>query len=257
MPRRTANQADRNITVRTQSPSLNEVARLRRRLAMSSYLDRDCVDKVAFGLADACASGSSYLVLLEHKCIFFLSLTTAAAFVAAVILRVTHLAFRRPRTTTRAPPWVLIGKVTAGVTFAGIRLGLLVISIQQSHGSHQGSRRVASTALDFAASVLLLVLSSVEHYKSIRPSHLACAYIVLAFIYDVSRIPSLWSGSLRLDPSQLSSAFRALFTAAAPVEFIFLTLESTRRRSWVSWDQVNHSPEETSMDESIVLARLS
>ncbi|KAH9223366.1 P-loop containing nucleoside triphosphate hydrolase protein [Leptodontidium sp. 2 PMI_412] len=200
---------------------------------MSSYLGRDCVDKIAFGLADACASASSDLTLLEHKWLFWLSVTTATAFLALALLRITHLILRYPRTT-------------ATLTFACIRLGLLAISIRQSHGSHQRSRWVASTALDFAASLLLLVLSTLEHFKSVRPSILACAFIVLAFIYDVSRIPSLWSGSLHLDPGRLSSAFKALFTAVVPIEFIFLALESSRRRSWVIWDKVNHSPEETS-----------
>ncbi|KAL5324171.1 hypothetical protein ACEPPN_008715 [Leptodophora sp. 'Broadleaf-Isolate-01'] len=214
---------------------------------MSSYLGRDCVDKIAFGLADACASASSDLTLLEHKWLFWLSVTTAAAFLALALLRITHLILRYPRTTaTRAPAWVLVSKITVGVTFACIRLGLLAISIRQSHGSHQRSRLVASTALDFAASLLLLVLSTLEHFKSVRPSILACAFIVLAFIYDVSRIPSLWSGSLHLDPGRLSSAFKALFTAVVPIEFIFLALESSRRRSWVIWDKVDHSPEETS-----------
>lgn len=212
---------------------------------MQADLDRDCVDNIAFGLADTCAASAVLFPAVEHEWIFWLSVATAAAFVAAAIPRVLHLIFRCAA-ITRAPVFVLAAKLIIGIAFAGLRLALLVVAIRQSNSNHQPARRVASTALDFAASFLLLALSPLEHFKSARPSILVCLFLLLVFIYDVTRGPSLWPVSRHLDADADSSAFKALFTAVIPIEFVFLVLESARRRCWVVWNAVDHSPEETS-----------
>lgn len=172
-----------------------------------------------------------------------------AAFVAVAIPRVLHLIFRCPA-ITRAPVFLLATKFIVGIAFASLQLGLLVVAIRQSNSNsnsnHQPARRVASTALDFAASFFLLALSPLEHFKSACSSILVCIFLLLAFISDVTRGPSLWPVSRHLDADADSSAFKALFTAVIPIEFVFLVLESARRRCWVVLDAVDHSPEETS-----------
>lgn len=206
-------------------------------------LDHYCVDNIAFGLVDACAPSAVTFPVVEHEWIFWLSIATAAAFVAVAIPRILHLIFQCPA-ITRAPVFVLVAKLVTGIVFAGLRLGLLVVAIRQS--KHQPVRRLASTVLDFAASLLLLALSPLKHLKSARPSIVVCIFLLLAFIYDVTRGPSLWPITHHLDADAESAAFKALFTAVIPVEFVFLVLESARRRRWVVWNAVDHSPEETS-----------
>jgi ATP-binding cassette, subfamily C (CFTR/MRP), member 1 len=189
----------------------------------------------------------SSLPALEHEWTFWLSVATAAAFVTIAIPRALYLIFRCS-VITRAPVSVLVAKLIFGIALVCLRLGLLVVVIRQSNSSnnHQPARSVASTALDFAASFLLLALSPLEHFKSARPSISVCMFLLLAFIYDVSRGPSLWPVSRHLDGDTDSFAFKALFTAVIPIEFVFLVLESARRRRWVVWNAVDHSPEESS-----------
>ena len=207
---------------------------------MNVNFDGDCVDNVAFGFADSCAAADFPTV--EYKWIFWLSVATAAAFVMLAMPRVLYLSRCPP--IARAPAILLAAKLIAGTAFTGLRLGLLVVAIRQT--SHRTARLVGSTALDFAASCLLLALSPLEHFKCHRPSIPACSFLFVALIYDITRCPSLWTASRYYDVDENYAAFTGLFTAAIVVEFAFLVLESARRRRWVAWDAADHSPEETS-----------
>lgn len=200
--------------------------------------DGDCVDNVAFGFVDTRNCASADLPTVEYRWIFWLSVATAAGFIALATPRLLFLS--RCPSIARAPAISLAAKLIAGIAFSSIRLGLLVVAIRQI--SHQTARLVASAALDFAASCLLVVLSPLEHFKSHRPSILSCSFLFLTLVYDVARCPSLWSASHHHD----YAAFAGLFIAAITVEFAFLVLESVRRRRWVVWDAADHSPEETS-----------
>ncbi|GME48797.1 abc transporter [Neofusicoccum parvum] len=195
-----------------------------------------CVDNAAFGLAGARSCSAGDFPTVEYKWIFWMSVATAAAFIALAVPRA--LCLTRYPSIARAPAVLLAAKLFASTALAGLRLGILVVAIRQT--SHRTPRRVASTALDFAASCLLLALSPLEHFKSPRPSILTCSYLFLTLIYDVMRCAFPW------DVEGDHAAFAGLFTAATVVELIFLVLESTRRRRWVAWEAADHSPEETS-----------
>ncbi|KAH7418359.1 ABC transporter [Cadophora sp. MPI-SDFR-AT-0126] len=215
-------------------------------LSMRAHDVQECIDKIAFGLTDHCLVPTN-LTLLEHKWIFWLSVTTSAAFIVLAIPRISHLLFRCPRATiTRAPIFILAAKIITNTVLASLRLSLLVIAIQQYQNKRQHTRHMISTSMDFAASLLLLALSPLEHLKSIRPSILACMFLLLGSTYDAARLAILWSSYHQLGTGFQYSAFRALFTAVLPVELIFLVLESTRRRAWNVWNPADHSPEETS-----------
>lgn len=110
--------------------------------------------------------------------------------------------------TPRLPAVLLTAQLITGTSFTGLRLDLLIVAIQQiGHGT---VRLVASTALDFAASRLIFALSPLEHFKSHRPSILACSLLFLTLISDIVRRPSLWADS-RLNSDYV--AFTGLFTA--------------------------------------------
>ncbi|KAH8898771.1 P-loop containing nucleoside triphosphate hydrolase protein [Thozetella sp. PMI_491] len=200
----------------------------------------DCLYAAAFGFTESCTA--SEFPTTEYVWIFWLSVATAAAFVALALPRALYVSWRP--TIARAPAVLLVAKLGAGAALAGLRLGLLILAVR--HGSHQAPRLAASTALDFAASCLLLALSLLEHFRCSRSSVLTCAYLTLSFIYDIARCPSLWAASQHLDVDGNYTAFPGLFTAAVAVELVFLVLESTRRRSWIVWNAEDHSPEETS-----------
>jgi len=202
----------------------------------------DCVSDLALGFAESCEA-RPYFPAVENEWIFWLSVATAAAFVALAGPRV--LCLSRCPSTTRAPAVVLAAKLIVSASLAGLRLSLLVLAIRQT-SRYPTSRLVASRALEFTASCLLLVLSPLEHFKSHRPSNLICIFLFLTLIYDITRCPSLWAASPRHDVDGDYRVFAGLFTAGIVVEFAFAVLEGVRRRSWIAWEAADHSPEETS-----------
>lgn len=198
---------------------------------------------MAFGLRADCDAPDFPAV--EYRWIFWLSVATAAAFTAVAALRVLRLARSRDPSVVRGAGMMWIAKLVAGAVFTGLRLGLLVVVLRQQNG-RPNVELVASTALNFTASCLLLALSPLEHFKRSRPSILACSFLFLALVYDIYRCPSLWSASDQQNNEHLSLSFKVLFATAIVVEVLFLALESLKRRRWVKWDSDEHSPEETS-----------
>ncbi|KAI8286526.1 ABC transporter [Colletotrichum sp. SAR11_57] len=205
--------------------------------------DNNCIKDVAFGLRARCNSPDFPAV--EYRWIFWLSVATAAAFIAVAALRILRLSRSQDPSIVRGAGIMWIAKLVAGAVFTGLRLGLLVVVLRPQNG-RPNAELVASTALNFTASCLLLALSPLEHFKRSRPSILACSFLFLALIYDIYRCPSLWSASDQQNNQHLSLSFKVLFTTAIVVEVLFLALESLKRRRWVKWDSDEHSPEETS-----------
>lgn len=88
----------------------------------------------------------------------------------------------------------------------------------------------------------MIPLSIVEHSRSARPSILLTGYLFLSLLLDVTQARTLY----------LSSAISAeriysnLFTAATALKAVVLVLESQQKSKWISWNEKEHSPEETS-----------
>ncbi|KAK3368578.1 ABC transporter [Podospora didyma] len=190
-----------------------------------------CTDGVAFGFASNCADSS--FTATEYEWLFWLSIVISCAFAVLAIPRAVDLA-RRP-SITRAPAGLLVAKLLVAAAYIGLRAGLLHEAVRKTHTL----RLLASMAVEFAASCLVLALSPLEHFKSKRPSILLCLFLFLTLLCDVTRNSSLWE-------TEGHATFTELSTAAIVVELVFLALESVRRGRWVVWNAVDHSPEETS-----------
>lgn len=206
---------------------------------------------VSLGLGHGCAAATaSDFSLTLYQFIYWLSLATTAAFVSLSVPRIFHLC-RRPAvqwSSSRAPVILLVAKLLAGVSLASLRLALLIVVIRYTDLGV--AKSLASASLSFAQSVILIVLSLFEHFRSIRPSTVNCSYLFLAFIYDLTRVPSLWAASFGRETGSSaaigSAVFAALLIVVVVIEVLFLVLESWSRKGWIPRDATDHSPEETS-----------
>lgn len=86
---------------------------------------------------------------------------------------------------------------------------------------------------------MFCALSYVEHSKSLAPSFLLNAYLILSLLFDAVMLRTLW-----LTPFNI--AIRNLFTASFIMKGIILLLESKAKREYFSSSDKQRSLEETS-----------
>ncbi|KAE9372462.1 ATPase-like protein [Stipitochalara longipes BDJ] len=123
--------------------------------------------------------------------------------------------------------WLWILKVAAIVVYKQVLSNTLFMS---------------SNAVEFVSTVYVLVLSSLEHLRSPRPSILLNAYLFLTILFDVTQTRTFWLASV----SSYEVTYCRLFTTAVVAKAVLLFLESQHKTQWIQWDSKKHSPEETS-----------
>lgn len=98
---------------------------------------------------------------------------------------------------------------------------------------------IAAATMSFVAAVALGGLSYMEHMRSIRPSPIINAYLLLTLPLDFAQVRTLW---LR----QSSSAVAAVFTSASAVKFAILVAEAVEKGGLLLSPFEIHAPESTS-----------
>lgn len=101
---------------------------------------------------------------------------------------------------------------------------------------------IASSVLKLVSALFMITLSLVDHSKSPRPSVLLSSYLFLTLFLDATQARTLFLSSG--DRPELT--YSSIFTAALALKVGILLLEARRKSKWVSWDEKEHSPEETS-----------
>lgn len=88
----------------------------------------------------------------------------------------------------------------------------------------------------------MITLSLVDHSKSARPSVLLSSYLFLTLLLDAAQARTLFLSS----GGRPELTYSSIFSAALALKVGILLLEARRKSRWVSWDEKEHSPEETS-----------
>ena len=123
------------------------------------------------------------------------------------------------------------------LALAGSELALLIL--WATNGSIRTRASVPSAAISFAAALSVLLLSSVEHSRSVMPSTLLSVYLLLSSILDLAQARTLY---LRRD----STPIAAIFVATIGIKLSLLLLESRSKRSYLKPPYNNLSLESTS-----------
>lgn len=93
----------------------------------------------------------------------------------------------------------------------------------------------AATALSLVVSLVVVVLSYVDHGWSIRPAATVVLYLVLASLLDIPRLRTFW-----LMPEQ---AIAAVFTCTYIIRILMIVLEPLGKHHLLSQTQLKASPE--------------
>ncbi|KAK0739438.1 hypothetical protein B0T21DRAFT_142373 [Apiosordaria backusii] len=194
-----------------------------------------CIDDDSFGPSVQGCRGDFDFTLKFEK-IFFAIIPTAI-FVALSLPRIAYL-YRKPDIISG---FILRSlKLTAIFIYGIFQLCQLVLSSKKSQ--RLGSFFIPADALALASSICMLILSSLEHSKSPRPSIFLNAYLFIAILLDISQTRTIWLASKNNDEINYAS----IFTVGVAVKALLVVLESQSKSRWIlQWDKTAHSPEET------------
>ncbi|KAM0254479.1 hypothetical protein ACHAQJ_006761 [Trichoderma viride] len=167
----------------------------------------------------------------------FLSIIPSALFIVVSLWRTASQA-RKP-TVVNAPIFRLI-KVGAVTTYVILQLTLLILAAIGHF--HATSMFIAASVLKWLSAIMMIPLSVVEHSRSPRPSVLLTGYLFLSLLLDVTQARTLYLSSA----ISAERTYSNLFTAAVALKAVMMVLESQQKSKWISWNEKEHSPEETS-----------
>jgi hypothetical protein len=101
---------------------------------------------------------------------------------------------------------------------------------------------LAGMALAFTAGLFMIAVSFLEHARSHRTSALLNLYLLFTLLFDIVQARILWLAI----SSRHHAIFTHLFTASIAIKLTVLLFEAHSKAGWISWDEKEHSPEETS-----------
>ncbi|KAK3325989.1 P-loop containing nucleoside triphosphate hydrolase protein [Apodospora peruviana] len=194
-----------------------------------------CLNDDSLGPAvEGCRGDFDFTIKFEK---IFMSIIPSAIFVAVSLPRIVQL-HRRPAIIGGA--LLRSAKLTTISAYAILQLCLLVLSCVKARKFEVFF--ISSAALTLVSAFCMIVLSFLEHSRSLRPSVLIDAYLFLTILFDIAQTRTLWLASTNTD----ETTFSRVFTAALAVKALLILLESQHKARWVvRWDVKQHSPEET------------
>ncbi|TEY70433.1 hypothetical protein BOTCAL_0103g00160 [Botryotinia calthae] len=167
----------------------------------------------------------------------FFSIIPSALFIVIACWRMVSRA-RKP-TVVNAPGFQLV-KVGAIVTYVALEISLLILAAVGS--LHVSSMFVAESALTLVAGLCMIPLSAIDHSRSPRPSVVLNSYLFFTLLLDAAQARTLFLSS----DNESGLVYNSIFIAALALKCVILLLESRQKSKWVSWNEKEHSPEETS-----------
>lgn len=126
------------------------------------------------------------------------------------------------------------------IAYLGLELTLLVLA---SLSRFQASCTfLAASVLKLLSALTMIALSLVDHNKSPRPSVLLGLYLSLTLLPDAAQARTFFLSS----KDSPEWTYSSVFCAALSLRLLILLLEAKKKSQWLSWDNKDHSPEETS-----------
>ena len=163
-----------------------------------------------------CRHAFDFTLLFEQS---IFQIGPSALLLLCLPLRASQLRKQSAKTTRTS---IRVVKQTAIACFAATQLALLVV--WSATPAYRTRASIPAALLSFLASIALLLLSSVEHTRSVRPSTLINVYLLLSLLLDIPQARTLW---LR---ESLPRSVPGIFTAGLAAKACTLWLEARSKR---------------------------
>ncbi|KAJ5987224.1 hypothetical protein N7451_011589 [Penicillium sp. IBT 35674x] len=178
-----------------------------------------------------CRGGFDFTVLFESA---ILNILPAACFLLLASFRLFQLSRQSPKVLSSA---FRIATLIASIAFTAIQIGLLVLVAIQHPPN--GPVSLASAILDLVSALVIVILVDLEHFRSLRPSFLASAYLFITLLLDLARVRTAW-----LVPGH--QTYSTCLSASLAVKTIILALNNIEKRKWFMPNEKYHSIESVS-----------
>ncbi|KAF6824602.1 Multidrug resistance-associated protein 1-like protein 5 [Colletotrichum musicola] len=149
--------------------------------------------------------------------------------------------WKRPVVTQGSLPRAL--KLIAWKAIAAIQIASLVLFVLGPRDYAQNSTMIISFAVSIASSVVLILLSRLEHKTSRAPSALIQVFLLATIILDAVRAWSEWLVTRTRGNHRVTAA---LLTAQVAVKVVLLVLESKKKPGFITIPATEISREEQS-----------
>ncbi|CZR65845.1 related to multidrug resistance protein [Phialocephala subalpina] len=193
----------------------------------------ECPNDDSFGPSvHGCRDDFDFTIRFERV---FFSVVSASIFVVLALARIVFLA-RRPAIVQGSLLKNL--KLVFTIALGAVQLSLLILSAKSRE---RQALFISSTTIQFLSAVCIIVLSVLEHTRSVRPPLLLQLYLSVAVLCDIAQARTLWLASRK--SSEIT--FSRLFTASVVLKAAILVAESRNKSKCILWSDKDHSPEET------------
>ncbi|TFB04442.1 Multidrug resistance-associated protein 1 [Trichoderma ghanense] len=181
--------------------------------------------------ADGCRGGFDFTLSFEES---ILSTLPSALFLLFSIPRAIYL-LRTPDKAKRRSAYT--PKLIASSAYAGIQVGSLALVASSRRLTTRFS--LAAAILNLVAACCIVLLSHIEHVKSIRPSFLLTSYLFTSLLFDAARLRTEWLLSVNV-------AYAAVLSTSTILKLALLVLENVEKRRILLDSSKEPSTESTS-----------
>ncbi|KAJ4255444.1 hypothetical protein NW762_009439 [Fusarium torreyae] len=184
---------------------------------MDTYNSTACGDGL-FGPSvwtEGCRGGFDFTLSFQES---ILNIIPSALFLVIAGPRAFYL-FQTPDKAKRYATYT--PKLVTSALYAALQVVLVALVSSAKHLNTRFS--LAAAILNLLAAFSILLLAHVEHVKSVRPSFLLTAYLLISLLFDAARLRTEWLISLHL-------AYAATLSISAVLKLSLLALETIEKR---------------------------
>ncbi|KAH8125146.1 hypothetical protein FP744_10009586 [Trichoderma asperellum] len=181
--------------------------------------------------AEGCRGGFDFTLSFEES---ILSVLPSALFLLLSIPRTVYL-LQTPDKAKRRSAYT--PKLIISSAYAGIQVGCLALTASSRHLDTRFS--IAAAVLSLIAACCIVLLSHIEHVKSIRPSFLLTSYLFTTLLFDAARLRTEWLLSVNV-------AYAAVLSISTILKLALLVLENIEKRRILLDSNKSPSTESTS-----------
>ncbi|KAF7719382.1 Uncharacterized protein PECH_004876 [Penicillium ucsense] len=181
----------------------------------------------------SCRGGFDFSLLFEET---ILTLLPIAVILILGPLRIWQLS-RQQCKVKRS--WLIPSKLVTWLIYMGLAIAQTVLWATPEAGRTKAS--LATYIVLTIGTLMLLVLSYIEHTRSARPSFILDAYLFCTLIFDGARTRTLW---LRADDG-LGNKIAVVASVALCIKLILLLLETMEKRRILKEQFTGYPPEAT------------